>query len=443
MATQYSESERLIHDTAIKRLRALRVQLSIRKRSMKSNFARALNTVTTCRQNTFKMIHLHEKLVSTVPSIPPPSKAFHLKAINKIVMDPYLTERALRAQLATMEVSEREFQDTATNLWREAVDTEKTIVLELVSVIQQYQSTCTAQNGIMLELMKQALLPWNSNFDPIKEIHNFGVSMDIETERGVWNTPRTLDGFPYSPTSTAVLKSGVLFRQGHFRKSIWRPCWVVLTESGWLHSFEMKRPITSSAASPFALSLSRRASTSSIMPPSSLSSDVTSSQHDGSTEVPQSPRPVSTSFFQFHNEGGTSDGASVIDDYEAGVTSSLTKTLFSVSLKRPRVSVDFDRGYGSPFVFRVFVAASVVPTTSSSNSSISWAGWRHGINSSNEAGTKFILKAGTENEMILWIAAIRKVIEAAIPSRPPEPLFSSEDTIEARINDLVVAVAAE
>ncbi|TPX31205.1 hypothetical protein SmJEL517_g05428 [Synchytrium microbalum] len=428
------QQQRLFAET-IRRLRALRAQLSTRKRTMKNDFLRAFHSVTVVRTNTLACIHLHERVVSSsssltnpyIPNFPPPKSNYFKRNKNPHLIDPYLTERALRVQLAAMEVSEREFQDSATKLWKEAVDTEKSIILELVAIMYQYESISTSSNAAIQEVMKNALMPWAS-LDPTKEIRDFGISMEIDTPNGIWNTPRTLQDFPYSPISTEVIKSGMLFRQGTIRKHIWKPVWVVLTQSGWLHCFEMKRP--ASNMFPFALTQSRPGSTITSPRSSTLQSPLWSPSSDaGSTPHTRtnSITPSSTnSSFRISNQA---DDAASLLSAEDGVTTSLTKTIFSVSLRRPRVSAELERGSGHPFVFKVSIAAN--PNTSSQNT---WSNWVSG------SEPKYALKASSETDMIEWIAAIRRSIESHIPSRPPEPLFSPVEFIETRIDEIAAAL---
>jgi len=49
------------------------------------------------------------------------------------------------------------------------------------------------------------------------------------TDSDLWTTPRTLDNFVYKLANIQVLKEGVLYRQGSYISSNWKPSWLVLT----------------------------------------------------------------------------------------------------------------------------------------------------------------------------------------------------------------------
>jgi hypothetical protein len=53
----------------------------------------------------------------------------------------------------------------------------------------------------------------------------------------LWKKDRTLDDFPRPTKELKVIRQGFMYRPATFTK--WRPMYFVLTESGYLHCFEV------------------------------------------------------------------------------------------------------------------------------------------------------------------------------------------------------------
>ncbi len=55
----------------------------------------------------------------------------------------------------------------------------------------------------------------------------------------VWKEERSIPSFPYNVQEISVLKKGILLRPSAFLKDSWKPALFVITDSGFLHCFEL------------------------------------------------------------------------------------------------------------------------------------------------------------------------------------------------------------
>ena len=67
----------------------------------------------------------------------------------------------------------------------------------------------------------------------------FSVAHGLKHE-GLWNTPMKAENFPFHAPEVKIYKQGIVYRRSVIGLG-WEPVLLVLTESGFLHQFEMKK----------------------------------------------------------------------------------------------------------------------------------------------------------------------------------------------------------
>lgn len=95
--------------------------------------------------------------------------------------------------------------------------------------VSQYANLTGHLNGIV---------PVINNIQSAGPFQDFDRRYEI-TQSEVWNKPRSLDLFAYKISPHNVVKEGALYRTAEIRSSHWKPVWVVLTDTGYLHCFKM------------------------------------------------------------------------------------------------------------------------------------------------------------------------------------------------------------
>jgi len=112
------------------------------------------------------------------------------------------------------------------------------IINQLQSVFDEYNSSKNKEcNDVTLSL--QNISNVVTKLTPNKPFSYFTKKYSI-TSSDLWTTPRTLENFVYKLSNIKVLKEGVLYRRGSYISSNWKPSWVVLTDTGYLHCFKLK-----------------------------------------------------------------------------------------------------------------------------------------------------------------------------------------------------------
>lgn len=82
------------------------------------------------------------------------------------------------------------------------------------------------------------MIPFVNNIQSAGPFQDFDRRYQI-TNSEIWSKERTLDNFNYKINPHSVIKEGVLYRQAEIRSSHWKPAWVVLTSTGYLHCFKL------------------------------------------------------------------------------------------------------------------------------------------------------------------------------------------------------------
>ncbi|KAI9222706.1 hypothetical protein BC828DRAFT_403802 [Blastocladiella britannica] len=351
-----------IRDETLKSLDSILTIQNRRYKDMRGNIEKEAAGITKSRSDTLAAIATHVK-------------AHHLVSVRRgsssDLMDPWLTEMALHVQLLDMVDRENSYQIAMLAIIAAARDAEHHTLSQLKLVCAEYLSAHGAA-ALATRDTVGALQATVSRFDASWPFAAYAHQTGA-TSATVWHTPRSLSVFPYRvdlSAPDAVLRQGVLHRQGTIRTSKWKPSWFVLTELGFLHCFEEKEP-------PMAH-------------PSSV--------------VGSLPRTTTT--------GGASS-ESVGPD---GKKVKLPKILFSVCLRQARTLVTYVPEKPYDHCFEVSVRQ---PRDT-------------GLFSLKKKEVRYLIKAEDEETMVDWVCTIKRLIDAYAPPMP-SPLYSQPDRLQDRI----------
>jgi len=227
ISISYSDSSKVIDDIIIQKLNDLKNGLIKKSKKYKQDFLDEFTKISKLRSETLSSINSHQNLTQAK------SKSTSLE-----ITDPWLSERALINQLEKMMKDENDYQNRMNSLFEDMERFDQFIINQLQSVFDEYNSSKNKEcNDVKLSL--QNISNVVTKLTPNKPFSYFTKKYSI-TASDLWTTPRTIDNFVYRVSNIKVLKEGVLYRRGSYFTSNWKPSWVVLTDTGYLHCFNLK-----------------------------------------------------------------------------------------------------------------------------------------------------------------------------------------------------------
>ena len=171
-------------------------------------------TVVKSRKDSINNIHVHEK-----------TGAKHL--------DPWLTSQILKNKLElTIEV-ENQYQSSIQEILEELHLIDIKIVSKWKSIYNEFGIIQTSKSKSIQKILIKALGDVESVMND-EQVIKFQSSI---VESG-FKTLQTLDSHPYKILDQKIILQGKFFRAGSIISSKYHPCYLVLTESGFLHCFK-------------------------------------------------------------------------------------------------------------------------------------------------------------------------------------------------------------
>jgi len=223
----YSDSSKIIGDIIIQKLNELKNGLIKKSKKYKQDFLEEFTKVSKTRSETLVSINYHQSLTMEK------SKSSSLE-----ITDPWISERALINQLEKMLKDENNYQGRMNKLFEDMGNFDQHIVNQLQNVFEEYNSSKNKEcNNIKINL--QNVSNEIMNMTPNKPFSYFTKKYSIASNN-LWTTTRTIDNFVYKILNIHILREGVVYRQGSYFSSNWKPSWLVLTDTGYLHCFNIK-----------------------------------------------------------------------------------------------------------------------------------------------------------------------------------------------------------
>ncbi|ORX70378.1 hypothetical protein BCR32DRAFT_272401 [Anaeromyces robustus] len=227
ISISYSDSSKVIDDIIIQRLNDLKNGLIKKSKKYKQDFLNEFNKISKVRSESLISINNHQSLTLAK------SKSTSLE-----ITDPWLSERALINQLEKMVKDENDFQGVMNKLFEDMEEFDQHVVNQLQNVFDEYNSNKNKEcNDVKLSLQNVSNVV--QTITPNKPFSYFTKKYSI-TSSDLWTTPRTLENFTYKLSNIKILKEGVIYRRGNYISSNWKPSWLVLTDTGYLHCFNLK-----------------------------------------------------------------------------------------------------------------------------------------------------------------------------------------------------------
>ncbi|ORX60817.1 hypothetical protein BCR36DRAFT_340691 [Piromyces finnis] len=223
----YLYSSNVIREVIIQKLNELKNGLIKKSKKYKQDFLEEFAKISKIRSETLVSINNHQNLTLA-----------KMKSASLEITDPWLSERALINQLEKMLKDENDYQCRMNEIFEDMEEFDQHIVNQLQNVFDEYNSNKNKEcNDVKLNLQNTSNV--GNMVTPNKPFSYFTKKYSI-TSSDLWTTQRTLDNFVYKLVNVKILKEGVLYRQGNYISSNWKPSWLVLTDTGYLHCFNLK-----------------------------------------------------------------------------------------------------------------------------------------------------------------------------------------------------------
>jgi len=227
ISVSYSDSNKIIGDIIIQKLNDLKNDLIKKSKRYKQDFLDEFGKVSKTRSETLSSINYHQNLTLAK------SKSSSLE-----ITDPWVSERALVNQLEKMLKDENIYQGGMNQLFEDMENFDQHVVNQLQNVFDEYNSSKNKEyNDVKSSL--QNISNVVTQLTPNKPFSYFTKKYSI-TSSDLWTTPRTIDNFVYKISNIHINREGVVYRQGSYFTSNWKPSWLVLTDTGYLHCFNLK-----------------------------------------------------------------------------------------------------------------------------------------------------------------------------------------------------------
>ncbi|KAI9183199.1 hypothetical protein H9P43_004116 [Blastocladiella emersonii ATCC 22665] len=276
------------------------------------------------------------------------------------LQDPWLTEMALHMQLLDNVDRENRYQAAMLAAIDAARECETHCLATLKQIVGEYLELRVTSMPTFRETLVSMQLTI-AGYDATWPFASFSADTNLHGSP-IWHTPRSVAAFPYRVevgTAEGIARQGVILRQGTILKSKWKPSWFVLSDLGFLHCFEEKNPAYISPA------------------PSNGSNGRTSSS------LPRSPT----------EESGVGNGAKP----------KMPNILFSICLRQGLTAVNVATNKPYDHSFEIIVQ----PPRET------------GIFAIKKKEMRYLLKAESEESMVDWICAIKRLIAHYAPPPPP------------------------
>ncbi|KXS20185.1 hypothetical protein M427DRAFT_404025 [Gonapodya prolifera JEL478] len=301
--------------------------------------------------------------------------------------DPFLSGQVVSNVISAMIETENEYRKGTADLFVQAAETDRKLVEDLHKIWKEHGTSLQNFHQTMIQIT----LKFTSFVDQMKTsspFSEFSRRHDVVASE-VFATAITVENFGFEVEHTAIVKEGLLFKQGGFFRNSWKPAWGVLTQSGYFHLF----------------------------------------QHS-ETKGFFSSKPTDSK-----------------DIFYRRMTK--PETLITVQLRKPRVFVDLpgmtqsasnvSTSKSGP-VFEIVEISSSKSLLGGSSSSIpdvgdDKAGTAPLSAVSSGTETRYLLKTNKEEEMVDWVVALRRALEESPTETAPIPLLRHPTELKKEVDE--------
>ncbi|KAI9006425.1 hypothetical protein DFJ74DRAFT_690757 [Hyaloraphidium curvatum] len=154
-------------------------------------------------------------------------------------MDQWLVDQVLRNAITKGVAAENQYQGEMAELGQRMVDTEAKLVGDLQKVFNEHHAWMKTHSSNVL-LHYGTLGSFLGTLTPLAAFEVFNKRHDVANSPA-WNTARTIPDFPFTIPTSKVIKEGFVGRPGGF----WgkgKDSWAVISDKGFFHVFDHARP---------------------------------------------------------------------------------------------------------------------------------------------------------------------------------------------------------
>ncbi|KAI8908483.1 hypothetical protein EDD86DRAFT_207778 [Gorgonomyces haynaldii] len=362
----------------IKRLNQLKQELKKKEKQVNRDLQDTMNCILHERNRTVSHIQTHEKYLES-------KKAEAPGTIHPSV-DPWLSERVLYKQLRVMIEEENKFQKEMTTLFQDIAQFDEHVVEELKRILEEYAHAKGSQWSSMqthtsLAVNIATATEASSQFELFSRQNRF----DDPT---LWQTPRTIESFPYKTREIKILKKGLLYMPGLFPDK-WNPVLAVLTETGFLHCFRLSDAKYRQLLEKYDHKKEQEGWMSTLKRSLTLKSKILMEDVFDHMDKP--------------------------------------RAAFSFSLGQPRVNITMPAHQVHLYVFEISAQGQ--------------APQKKFFFSKSKESNVFRFKAHNQQDMIDWTSALQAEVKNLLPTTPPSPLYMSskkcEENVEQNVQELL------
>ena len=336
--------------SVLKRLDTLKGEIKAKNKLYLTSVKDSYKDVVTQRTRTVETISLH--------------KSASVKNSKHTTTDPWMLERVLDNQLREMIQEENSFEKRLSHVIDDMIVFDRMICTSIQKVWEDYISERAKSYQNRMTIDATALAPLFA-FSASDAFAGYLAKHQIETAPAV----RDLSDFPYLPSEQGVLKEGIVYRQGTVRKTSFKDCVLVLTNTGYLHLFDAEHNLVKKSAKAAA-------------------------------------------------EGNAMKLSSVYDGLQK------PKARWSIPLRNPRVKIVLASAPGSDFKNCLEIAVHG-PTSAKHGM------FKNGKDQTFKV-TTFLLKVSDEEDLLSWFTSITEKLAESVPEAAPEPLFSAAESISRK-----------
>jgi len=224
LSKEHEDFEKVMNEKINKKIAEIKREHETKYRYLKTRVEEAQKETDGIRSLTINSINNHEKAISS-----------NINA--KEQMDPWLTERVVVNVLEKMINHENSFQNKMSKMFNDIAIFDEQTVQKLQTIFTDFSNYKISQYQT-LNNHYNSLLPFVNNIQSAGPFRDFDRRYQI-TSNDIWTKRRTLEDFSYKITPHTIVKEGPLYRPAEIRTGHWKPVWAILTDTGYLHCFNM------------------------------------------------------------------------------------------------------------------------------------------------------------------------------------------------------------
>jgi len=224
LSKEHEDFSKVMNEKINKKIAEIKKEHETKYKYLKSRVEEAQKETAGIRNLTISSINNHEK-------------ATNANVTAKQPVDPWLTERVVVNVLDKMINHENSFQAFMSKLFSDIAAFDESTVKRLQAIFTEYSNFKISQFGNLTGHFNN-LLPFVNNIQSAGPFRDFDRRYKITTNE-IWSKKRTLEDFSYKISPHTIVREGPLYRTAEIRSSHWKPVWVILTDTGYLHCFKM------------------------------------------------------------------------------------------------------------------------------------------------------------------------------------------------------------